>query len=354
MKKGVLIVNLGTPKAPTPKALRPYLIEFLTDGRVIDIPAWKRQLLVRLIIAPFRATKVSKEYQKLWTEQGSPLLIYGKMVREKLQQRLGDDYLVALGMRYQQPSIERALNELKEAKVRHITVISMFPQYASATSGSVAAKAMEVMQKWQVIPNVNFVQSYHNDPLFIEAFAEQGRAQWESGEFEHVLFSYHGIPERHLKKLGKDYNQCSYPGCQGTCAQGLDENHYCYRSACFETSQLIAERLHIPEEKYTVCFQSRLGKDPWIQPYTEDMVKELAHKGIKSVLAFSPAFVADCLETTIEVGEEYKEEFLEEGGERWELVESLNGSDKWIDLLEKLATRPFQPSSPSLQGVTNP
>lgn len=335
-KIGVLLVNLGTPDAPTTSALRRYLKEFLMDGRVIDIPVVPRTLLVKGIIAPFRAPKVVKEYKKLWTDNGSPLLVYGKSVCLKLQEKLGNDYLVALGMRYQNPSIHSALNTLKTAKVTELIVVSMFPQYASATSGSVAQKVMEDVKDWHVIPNIRFINKYHTHPLLIQAFAHNAKKLLESKEYDHVVMSYHGIPERHLRKFGADYNGCSYPGCKDSCAMGKEENQYCYRSACFETSNLIAKELGLTAEQFTVCFQSRLGKDPWIQPYTEDVVNNLAHKGVKKVLAFSPAFVADCLETTLEVGEQYKEQFLEEGGEEWDLVPSLNDGDIWIACLEDL------------------
>ncbi|MEM7550235.1 MAG: ferrochelatase [Bacteroidota bacterium] len=335
-KTGVLLVNLGTPDEPSTPALRRYLREFLMDGRVIDIPAFPRFLLVNGIIAPFRAPKIVKEYKKLWTENGSPLLVYGKEVKKKLQEKLGNHYLVELGMRYQSPDIEGALKKLKQNKVEDLIIVSMFPQYASATSGSVAQKVMEIIKDWNVIPNIRFINKYHTHPKLIKGFSENGSTLLKDNEYDHIIFSYHGIPERHLRRLGKDYNQCSYPGCSGSCAEGLKENSYCYRSACFETSNLIAEELKLKSEDYTVCFQSRLGKDPWIQPYTEDVVNDLAKKGVKRVLAFSPAFVADCLETTLEVGEQYKEQFLEEGGEIWDLVPSLNSSEPWIECLEDL------------------
>jgi ferrochelatase len=335
-KKGILLVNLGTPDAPNTPALRKYLRQFLMDGRVIDIPFLGRWILVNLIIAPLRAPKIVKEYKKLWTEQGSPLLVYGRSVRHLLQEKLGDQYAVELGMRYQSPSIESALLALKQEKVSSIKVISLFPQYASATVGSVAEEVMDIIKQWHVIPDLSFVNHYHTHPKFIEAFAANGEPLLQKNHYDQVIFSYHGIPERHLRKFGKDFNQCTYPDCKNSCAQGLDEDEYCYRSACFKTSSLIAKKLGLKEDQYSVCFQSRLGKDPWIQPYTEDVVNELAHSGKKKVLAFSPAFVADCLETTLEVGEEYKEQFLEEGGEQWDLVPSLNDGEKWIECLEDL------------------
>ncbi len=332
-KKGVLLVNLGTPDSPRVKDVRKYLREFLSDKRVIDIPRVLRWMLVNLIIAPFRASKSAKEYKKLWTENGSPLYHYGKRVKQLLQKELGDEYLVALGMRYQNPRIQSSLEELNNENVSEITVVSLFPQYASATSGSVADKVMEIVKGWQVIPNIKFVLSYHSHPLFIKAFAEKGKKRLDEKKYDHVIFSYHGLPERQIIKAATSY--C----CQlknETCSSNPAMNHYCYRSACFETSQLLALELDLSEKDYTVCFQSRLGKDPWIKPYTEDVLKELVKKNKKRILAFSPAFISDCLETTIEVGEEYKEDFIEAGGEEWDLVESLNDSSVWIKCLQEL------------------
>lgn len=329
-KKGVLLVNLGTPDSPETADVRKYLREFLMDGRVIDIDGWKRWLLVNLIIAPFRAPKSSAEYKKVWTKDGSPLLIYGEKIFELLQKELEDDYVVALGMRYQNPSIQKALDFLQKEGVQEIIVIPLFPQYASATTGSVADKVMELTRKWQIIPDIKFIQHFHRHPLYIKTFADLGKKYLEEKSYDHILFSYHGLPERQIIKAATD-TCCKLK--DATCSCNVEQNTFCYRSACFETSRLIAKELGITEKDYTVCFQSRLGKDPWIQPYTEDTIIKLAKEGKKSVLAFSPAFVADCLETTIEVGEEYKEVFIENGGESWQLVESLNDNPTWVECL---------------------
>lgn len=336
MKKGVLLVNLGTPDSNNTGDVRKYLREFLMDERVIDIPFYKRWPLVNLIIAPFRAPKSAKEYKKVWTENGSPLLYYGIECKKLLQDKLGDAYHVALGMRYQNPSIESALNELRKQDISEIVVVPLFPQYASATTGSVAQKVMELTRNWQVIPDVSYVQHYHRHPLYIKTFADIGNKYLRSHDYDHVIFSFHGLPERQIIKADIK-TCCKLRGEGGTCnRKGYRKNTFCYRSACFETADLIAKELGLSDDKYSVCFQSRLGKDPWIQPYTEDTIIDLTKKGKKSVLAFSPAFVADCLETTVEVGEEYKEIFEENGGEHWQLVESLNDHPMWIKCLEDL------------------
>jgi len=333
-KTGVLLVNLGTPdQADTPN-VRKYLREFLMDGRVIDIPFLFRWALVNLIIAPFRAPKSAAEYQKLWDERGSPLKYYGEDVRDLLQKELGSGFVVALGMRYQNPSIASALALLKKESVGEIVVVSLFPQYASATTGSVADKVMELVRQWQIIPSIRFVNQFADHPLLIQVITEQSKKWLSQHNYDHYLFSYHGLPERQIRK-GSVENYCRLGSC---CDTYHKKNQYCYRAQCFLTSRLVAESLGIPQDKYTVAFQSRLGKDPWIQPYTEDKVQELAKAGHKKVLVFSPAFVSDCLETTIEVGETYQHQFKEAGGERWDLVESLNDHPLWIQCLKELVT----------------
>lgn len=334
-KTGVLLVNLGTPDSPKTQDVRKYLREFLMDERVIDIPFISRFLLVNGIIAPFRAPKSAREYEKLWVERGSPLKFYGYDVRDILQQSLGEGFLVALGMRYQNPSIENALNELKTANVKRIVVIPLFPQYASASTGSVVQKVNEVVNKWQVIPSIQFVNQFLDHPLFIEAFAENGKRLMEQKQYDHVLFSYHGLPERQIKK-GSVGNHCQLGNC---CNHFHERNRYCYRAQCFHTSRLLAEKLGLSEDQYSVSFQSRLGKDPWVKPYTDEVLKELPKMGKKNVLAYSPAFVADCLETTVEVGETFKEEFHKAGGEEWDLVPSLNCSQTWVNCLKDMVEK---------------
>ena len=325
-------MNLGTPDSTAVPDVRKYLREFLMDKRVVDIPSALRWLLVNGIIAPFRAPKSAAEYRKLFTERGSPLKYYTEDVTEMLQHKLGDDYHVEMAMRYQSPSIQSALDNLKEANCPSIHVIPLFPQYASATTGSVIDKVMEITMKWQIIPDVKFTSQFFEHELFVQTVADQGKRLMEKSEYDHFVFSYHGLPERQIRK-GSVGNQCKLGSC---CSSFHERNRFCYRAQCFQTTRLVAEKLGISEEKYTVCFQSRLGKDPWIKPYTEDVLHDLPKQGKIKVLAFSPAFVSDCLETTIEVGQEYKEEFEEAGGEQWDLVPSLNVETTWIDCLEDL------------------
>ncbi|MEM9896213.1 MAG: ferrochelatase [Bacteroidota bacterium] len=331
-KRGILLVNLGTPDSTAVPDVRKYLREFLMDKRVVDIPAVLRWILVNGIIAPFRSPKSAAEYRKLWDERGSPLKYYTDDVTELLKKKLSKEYSVKFAMRYQSPSIQSAMDAFRKERVASIHVIPLFPQYASATTGSVIDKVMEIAKEWQIIPEIKFTSQFLEKKLFIETIVDQAKKFVEEEEYDHHIFSYHGLPERQIRK-GSYGNYCKL----GKCCSTLNEsNRYCYRAQCFETTRLIAKQMNIPKEKYTVCFQSRLGKDPWVQPYTEDTLKELAKQGKKKVLAFSPAFVSDCLETTIEVGETYQEEFLEEGGEKWDLVPSLNAEDKWVECLKEI------------------
>lgn len=334
-KVGVLLVNLGTPDSTKTSDVRKYLREFLMDKRVIDIPFLFRWMLVNLIIAPFRAPKSAAEYKKLWVERGSPLKFYGEDITKMLQERLEDHFIVVLGMRYQSPSIKNGLEELRSQKVSKIIIIPLFPQYASATSGSVHDKVMEIVQKWQIIPQMNFISTFVEEPGFYKTFAALGKKYIDEQSYDHYIFSFHGLPERQIRKGSVD-NYCKLSSC---CSVYHDKNRFCYRAQCFLTARLIAKELNIDETQYTVTFQSRLGNDPWIKPYTDVVLKELAKHGKKAVLAFSPAFVSDCLETTVEVGEEFKEEFMEAGGERWDLVESLNDQNDWVNTLKTIVLK---------------
>ncbi|WP_026995315.1 ferrochelatase [Flectobacillus major] len=336
LKTGVLIVNLGTPDSPNTPDVRKYLREFLMDGRVVDIPVVFRWMLVNLIIAPFRAPKSAKIYQELWEERGSPLKFYGEDVQKMLQNELGDNFEVKLAMRYQSPSMDSVLEEFRVAGFQKIIVIPFFPQYASATTGSVYEKVMNIVGNWQIIPEIKFVNTYYDHPKFIEHFTSAARKYMSEHHFDHYIFSYHGVPERQIRKGDCTGKTCNFGSC---CDTIHAMNQYCYRAQCHETTRLMAQELGLEEGTYITTFQSRLGRDPWIQPYTEDTIKRLAKEGKKNILAFSPAFVADCLETTIEVGEEYKEVFEEMGGQHWQLVESLNNSPLWVELLTDLVKK---------------
>lgn len=333
---GVLIVNLGTPDDPGTPSVRKYLREFLMDGRVIDIPYLIRYILVQGIIAPFRAPKSAKIYKELWEERGSPLKFYGEDVARDLQVKLGDSYYVRLAMRYQSPDLATAMADMEAKNLKKLIVIPFFPQYASASTGSVFERVMQLMSKWQVMPSLSIASYFYDHPTFSSYFAAKAANYQKEVDFDYYLFSYHGIPERHVRKGDLTKTTCVF----GTCCESItDKNHGCYRAQCHETTRLIAGKMGLKPGTYTTSFQSRLGRDPWLKPYTDEVIPKLVADGHKKVLAFSPAFVSDCLETTIEVGEEYKEIFEEAGGEHWQLVESLNNSPEWVGLLEDLVKK---------------
>ncbi len=328
-KTGILIVNLGTPDEPKRSAVYRYLKQFLLDPRVIDINPIARNLLVRGIIAPFRSGKSAKAYQELWTENGSPLKYYGFRLVEQIQQLMGPEYIVELAMRYQSPSIETAIQKMMAEKVEKIVVFSLFPQYASATTGSVHEEVMRVLTKQQIIPSVDFISNYPTWAPMIALYAQNAR-EFDLASYDHILFSYHGLPQRQLRK-GDQFNHCLK---SADCCQTLTPtNQFCYSAQCYATTQAIAAQLDLKPEQYTVCFQSRLGADPWTQPYTVRTIEALAKSGAKRLLVFCPAFTADCLETIVEIGSEYKEDFEKWGGEHIDLVPSLNDAQGWASAI---------------------
>lgn len=303
------------------------------DGRVIDVPYLSRFLLVNGIIAPFRAPKSAKVYKSIWNENGSPLLHYSFQLSKLVQIELGDNFHVELGMRYQTPSIASALEKLLDKGYKKLVVLPLFPQYASASTGSVQEEVMRILSQQQIIPNVEFISNFFDHPLFIKAFATLAKKYLDEQSFDHILFSYHGLPERQIKK----------GDCTGTCLVNENccgtihaMNYYCYRAQCFETTRLITKELGIEASQYSVCFQSRLGSTPWIKPYADEIIAKLPEQGKKRVLILVPSFVADCLETIEEVGEEYKELFLHAGGQHWQMVESLNLRAEWVEVVKEL------------------
>ncbi len=327
---GILIVNLGTPDAPTRGAVYRYLKQFLLDPRVIDINAVARNILVRGIIAPFRSGQSSKAYRALWTEKGSPLKIYGEKLAQGVQAQLGDQYIVELGMRYQNPSLESAIDRLMKARVKKIVVFPLFPQYASSSTGSAHEEVMRLLTKRQVIPSVEFISEYATHGPMVDIFIDNAR-QFDLASYDHILFSYHGIPQRHLRKAD-DCNHCLRSA--DCCHTLTSANQYCYSALCYATTKALVERLGLRSDQYTVSFQSRLGNDPWTQPYTIRTLEDLAkNKKAKRLLVFCPAFTADCLETIVEIGEEYSEEFEAWGGEHIDLVPSLNDNPAWIKVV---------------------
>ncbi|MFD1631588.1 ferrochelatase [Pseudopedobacter beijingensis] len=333
-KKGILLVNLGTPDSPQTKDVRNYLDQFLMDDRVIDINPIGRNFLVRGIIIPKRAKNSANIYKEIWTEEGSPLLVYGKSMQKLIAERLGEDYHVELAMRYQNPSLEEALAKMQKLNLDSIKVVALFPQYASATTGSIHQMVMEIVSQWQIIPPIQLVNNFCDHPGMAKVFAENARKHLETGKWDHILFSFHGVPQRQMKKADVSKKFCLQ--VSDCCKTYVEENKFCYTAQCYQTAKTIAKEMGLAEEQYTLCFQSRLGKEPWMQPYTSTVLKELAEKGCKRLLVLSPAFVADCIETIYEIGVEYQEEFHSYGGEKVQMVDSLNDSPGWIDALEDI------------------
>ena len=327
-KPALLLVNLGTPDSPSYFDVFKYLREFLMDGRVIDVPAFFRFILVTLIICPFRSFSSGKIYKQLWdlSDGESPLLKNTRELTNKLNQTQ-EKYNVFYAMRYQTPSIKNVLCEIQKSNPTDLIVFPLFPHYASATSGSVYAEITKQLSKEWVIPNFNFISQYYDHPAFIEAWIKTAQS-YDLDEYDKILFSYHGLPKSQVNKVYQDM-QCDGKNCEH---EINDDNYYCYKATVYETSKLIADRLNIPRDKYEVSFQSRLTNN-WLEPFSDDVLKSYPAKGIKKVLVFSPAFTADCLETIIEIGHEYKELFEESGGLKLDYVESLNFSDAWVQAI---------------------
>lgn len=332
-KTGVLLIQLGTPDSPKTSDVRRYLSEFLNDPRVIDIPWLPRKLLVNGIIVPFRAPKSAKIYKELW-EVGngvSPLMTHTIAVQQLVAERLSSENVtVEIAMRYQNPSMDSVLDRMRLANYEQIIIIPLFPQYASASSGSAIEKAMNIIRKWWVIPEVKIVSQFYDHPAYIDAVVDRAKA-FDVSSFDHILFSYHGLPERQVDKV-YDSGLCSDQPCE---SEINEHNTFCYKATCYATTRLIAAQMGLNESDYTVCFQSRLDKK-WLEPFSDKVVEEWGKKGAKRLLAFSPAFVADCLETIIEIGEEYQEIFEEFGGEKVQLVPSSNDHPRFIDCIEDL------------------
>ncbi|MCK4935186.1 MAG: ferrochelatase [Simkaniaceae bacterium] len=342
MKTGVLLINLGTPVSFKPRDVKRYLKEFLLDKRVIDIPWIYRQLLVRGVIVPKKYKESAKNYSLIWTGVGSPLLYYGNRVAKALSLSLGNRFQVELGMRYQEPSIKRAMKKLKSCK--KIVVIPLFPQYADATTGSILGKVFDVLKSWRYIPEISILDQFATHPSYIHALAEKAR-RYQFSDYDHILFSFHGLPKRHLIK--SDQNHCCF--VQTNCCEKISwKNARCYSAQCHANANKIIEKFNIPKEHYTICFQSKLGKDPWIEPSTENTLQTLRRKGCQKILVFCPSFVADCIETIHEIGIEYKEAFLKDGGISLDFVESLNEDPLWI---EALATMVHEQTNAHITGT---
>lgn len=333
-KTGVLLIQLGTPDSPKTRDVRKYLTEFLNDPRVIDIPWIARKILVNGIIVPFRAPKSAKIYKELWDLSAgvSPLMTHTKHVQSLLQESFQNDHVtVEMAMRYQNPSMESVLERMHHANYDQLIILPLFPQYASASTGSAVEKAMDIIRKWWVIPEIKIINQFYDNEGYIDSIVDNAQS-FKLSEYDHILFSYHGLPERQVDKVYEGTDLCSDQPCE---SEINEANKFCYKATSFATTRLIAEKIGLKEDQYTVCFQSRLDKK-WLTPFSDKVVEEWGKKGAKKLLVFSPAFVADCLETLIEIGEEYQEIFEEHGGEKVQLVPSSNCHPLFVKGLEKL------------------
>ncbi|HLV24347.1 MAG TPA: ferrochelatase [Moheibacter sp.] len=320
MKKGVLLINLGSPDSTDVQDVRKYLREFLMDPLVIDSPYLIRKLVVELAILPKRPADSAEAYKKIWWKEGSPLIVLSKRLQEKLGEK--SEIPVALGMRYQNPSIKSAMQELYDQGVREVLVIPLYPQYTMSSTETVVLKTNELQKKFFKDLNLTFLNSFYNRPDYIKVLADRIREQLPEN-FDKLLFSYHGIPERHDKKAVEKSKK--FP----------ELKIKTYRDQCYETTELVRNELNLPDEKVTVSFQSRLGKDPWIKPYTDFVLKDFPAEGVKNIAVVAPAFVSDCLETLEEIAMGYEELFMESGGENYTYLECLNDSDAWVEVLLK-------------------
>ncbi len=326
-KTGILLLNLGTPDAPTVRAVRRYLREFLSDPKVVDISSIARWMLLNFIILPFRPRITAKMYQTIWTEQGSPLLVFSQAFQKKVASRLGKDFVVELGMRYGDPSIASALEKLHQVELDRLLIFPLFPQYSSAASESAIEKALEVIKAENYLTPHLVIRDFYDHKAFIESEAKIITAHTKDFPVDHYLFSYHGVPVRQLEPF------CDTKFCDRaqTCPVPRKYNKQCYRAQCYATSRAIAEKLGIDATQYSVAFQSRLGRIPWIQPYTDQFLEKLIAREVKNLVIISPSFVADCLETLEEIGVRTVEQWQELGGGQLRLIPALNDHPHWVE-----------------------
>ena len=331
MKKGVLLVNLGSPESPTAKDVKPYLDEFLMDKYVIDVPFLLRALLVRGIILQTRPKKSAEAYARIWTSEGSPLIVISKKMHQKVKQMV--DVPVALAMRYGTMTIQKGLQELKDQGVTDVMLLPLYPQHAMASTTTILVLAEELRQKH--FPEMTFtnVPAFYNKPDFIQALSNSIKKHLEGFEYDHLLFSYHGIPKRHIRKTDVTKSHCKIDG--SCCNTPSPAHEFCYRHQCYETTKQVVKLLGIPEGKYSQTFQSRLAGDKWLTPYTDVEINKMPEKGIKKLAVVTPAFVSDCLETLEEIAMEANHEFKGHGGEEFLAIPCLNDDDDWCKTLSR-------------------
>ncbi len=326
--KAVLLVNLGSPDSTSAQDVRRYLEEFLSDDRVIDSPKLIQQFVLRCFILPKRPKQSAEAYKRVWTEDGSPLLVISRNLKRLLQDQVEPH--VELAMRYGSPSIASAIGNLKRKGITKVVLIPLYPHYAMSSYETVVAKVWEEVGKQAPEMKVETLQPFYDDPEYIDALIDKAGPYLEKG-YDHLLFSYHSIPVRHLKKADSSKAHCQItPDCCNICSP---VHSTCYKAQTVATTEAFVEKASIPRDKFSISYQSRLGREPWIQPYTDNVLEELPSKGVKKLLVMTPAFVSDCLETLEEIAMEGKDIFLEAGGESFEMIPCLNEHPKLVAFL---------------------
>jgi ferrochelatase len=328
-RTGVLLIQLGTPSSPAVSDVRRYLREFLGDRRVLDMPRLPHWLLLHLVILPFRPRRSAAAYASIWTRNGSPLLLHSQGFAEALAEQLGDDFAVFLGMRYGEPSVEAALERLDRSEVDRLIALPLFPQYAESSTGSALAHFLDLAAEMRSAPQITTIADFYDHPGFIDSMAALARPRLREFRPDHVLLSYHGLPERQIRKSDASGTHCL--AGEGCCAAIGEANRRCYRAQCFATTRALAAALALEPDRYSLSFQSRLGRIPWIQPYTDQVLPDLASRGIRRLAVLCPSFVADCLETLEEIGIRAREQWMGVGGEDFLMLPSLNAEPCWVE-----------------------
>jgi ferrochelatase len=326
-KRGIILMNLGSPDSTRVKDVRRYLNEFLMDGRVIDYPWLFRLLLVRGIITPFRAPKSAEAYKTIWTKEGSPLIVITKQLQQSLQSTV--EAPVEIAMRYGNPNPKTAYENLirKIPGLEEVILVPLYPHYAMSSYETAVEYMKEVYKKNKYRFHLKTIKPYYNDPTYIDALAESMRPFLQQ-EFDHLLFSYHGVPERHILKGDVTGQHCLRS--ENCCEVNSPAHQFCYRHQCRATTRLVAQKLNLPANKFSMSFQSRLGRSEWLKPYTAVRLGELPNEGKKKILVACPAFVSDCLETLEEIAEQGREIFLHGGGEKFTMIPCLNDHPVWV------------------------